>query len=249
MIDFCPTPESYAKKLAGYIKNPSTIRVRTLEYFGRAPSLERCQLMIAAKQTVPEWQRDDFVPVSLAKWSCNHEVNADNAYLKDDGEYGCLICRRVATAEKTRREKEKRAQQAAKSERLEAARAELLKAAQSRRVVKLNKREGETELRAAYAARVMYDCLNAICVAGHFDPAKIIAQIRRSDLVVGRAALYRLAREYNLSTTEIGRHAKRDHSSVINLLNNDPQAFEAHPGMFERVIAGARAILAEDVAA
>lgn len=34
-------PASYAKRLAGYISDPSTIRVRTLEQFGRAPTIER----------------------------------------------------------------------------------------------------------------------------------------------------------------------------------------------------------------
>lgn len=34
------TPLSYAKRLAKYIRDPSTIRVRVLEFYGRAPSNE-----------------------------------------------------------------------------------------------------------------------------------------------------------------------------------------------------------------
>lgn len=37
------TPVAYATYLARYIADPSTIRVRTLEQFGRAPTLARCR--------------------------------------------------------------------------------------------------------------------------------------------------------------------------------------------------------------
>lgn len=36
-------PYAYAQKLASYIACPSTIRVRTLEWWGRAPSLRQCK--------------------------------------------------------------------------------------------------------------------------------------------------------------------------------------------------------------
>jgi hypothetical protein len=35
------SPAAYAKYLAGYIRDPSTIRARTMEQFGRSPSIER----------------------------------------------------------------------------------------------------------------------------------------------------------------------------------------------------------------
>ncbi|MBO9602565.1 MAG: hypothetical protein J7496_08665 [Novosphingobium sp.] len=45
-IDTCP--ETYAKHLARYIGDPSTIRARTIDQFGRAPGMDR----------ILAWQRD-----------------------------------------------------------------------------------------------------------------------------------------------------------------------------------------------
>lgn len=39
------TPNQYARRLASYIKNPTTIRVRTIDEYGRAPSLEAIEEM------------------------------------------------------------------------------------------------------------------------------------------------------------------------------------------------------------
>jgi len=42
MSDVAPdTPSGYAKHLAGYIRDPSTVRARTMEQFGKAPAIER----------------------------------------------------------------------------------------------------------------------------------------------------------------------------------------------------------------
>lgn len=40
-------PETYAARLARYIRDPSTIRARTINEYGRAPSIERIQEMVA----------------------------------------------------------------------------------------------------------------------------------------------------------------------------------------------------------
>lgn len=40
-------PEAYAARLARYIREPSTIRARTINEYGRAPSIERIQELVA----------------------------------------------------------------------------------------------------------------------------------------------------------------------------------------------------------
>lgn len=44
------TPEGMAKHLAGYIKDPSTIRVRVLEHFGRAPNVYQINALFPKQQ-------------------------------------------------------------------------------------------------------------------------------------------------------------------------------------------------------
>lgn len=62
------TPLAYAKKLVTYISDPSTVRVRVLEWFGRAPKLEKIQELRAqheeaVKRRYPQdadsWYEDD----------------------------------------------------------------------------------------------------------------------------------------------------------------------------------------------
>lgn len=43
-------PLSYAKRLSRYISNPSTVRIRTLEQFGRAPSVDTIRSFISERQ-------------------------------------------------------------------------------------------------------------------------------------------------------------------------------------------------------
>lgn len=55
------TPETYARQIS-YISNPSTIRARTMEEFGRAPSLDRIKEIQAERSSSPvddEWDDDD----------------------------------------------------------------------------------------------------------------------------------------------------------------------------------------------
>lgn len=44
----------YARRLASYLRDPSTIRVRTLEMYGQAPSIEEIREMIPAREVVVE---------------------------------------------------------------------------------------------------------------------------------------------------------------------------------------------------
>lgn len=50
MID--ATPYTYARSIA-YLGDASTVRVRTLDYFGRAPSLAVCERIVAERRGEP----------------------------------------------------------------------------------------------------------------------------------------------------------------------------------------------------
>lgn len=55
------TPETYARQIS-YISNPATIRARTMEEFGRAPSIDRIKEIQAERssaQVDDEWDDDD----------------------------------------------------------------------------------------------------------------------------------------------------------------------------------------------
>ena len=51
-------PHLYARELAGYIRCPSTIRVRTLEMYGRAPTLETIAQMRRRIEAKAQQERD-----------------------------------------------------------------------------------------------------------------------------------------------------------------------------------------------
>lgn len=46
--DDAETPIQYATRIARYIRDASTVRARTIDFFGRAPSVEHCKKIVAA---------------------------------------------------------------------------------------------------------------------------------------------------------------------------------------------------------
>jgi len=51
-------PVAYAKRLASYLRDPSTIRARTRDFFGRAPSLDIITALMAEQQRPAPERRD-----------------------------------------------------------------------------------------------------------------------------------------------------------------------------------------------
>lgn len=92
------TPLAYAKKLVTYISAPSTVRVRVLEWFGRAPSIERiAQLRKEYEETVnrqypqdySDWDGDDGVPRlrNGARPDAYHVSERDVEFIAEMAEY------------------------------------------------------------------------------------------------------------------------------------------------------------------
>lgn len=235
-LDYCTSPESYARKLASYIKNPSTLRVRTLEYWGRAPSVDKCSRFISeANRPAAPHEDETFIPSMLAKWSCGHEVNADNAYLKDTGDYGCIICRRKMQADAAKRYREKKARE------------KLLAEEQANRRAVLafpKKRAHKSTARFVYVNGVMTACLEAVCAASHMLPNEVTGKGRAAEGVICRAVVYTLARRADLSYPEIAKWMKRDHSSVLHALR-DSSTVRKFREDFETILTLASEALAE----
>lgn len=88
--DHARTPLEYAANIARYIGDPSTIRARTLDFFGRAPSVDQCaNLRQAALDRVEQFRREcEARATELADrqlihgdiFPCGHERSLENTF-------------------------------------------------------------------------------------------------------------------------------------------------------------------------
>ena len=93
------TPQAYAARLAAYISDPKTIRVRTLEYYGRAPSVEQCAKLRAKAEYERLYgveARRFRAPDPKASFACGHYQDEANTYLTEKGREICAACYRAA---------------------------------------------------------------------------------------------------------------------------------------------------------
>lgn len=99
MTPNAPSPLSYARYLAGYIKDPSTIHVMTKREWGRAPTVEECrrirsnvealrqqEVKVMVARATPDREKD--VPEDFA---CGHPREMDNVAFQGDKEI-CRTC-------------------------------------------------------------------------------------------------------------------------------------------------------------
>lgn len=99
MTPNAPSPLSYARYLAGYIKDPSTIHVMTKREWGRAPTVEECrrirsnvealrqnEINVMIARATPDREKD--VPDEFV---CGHPRDMDNVAFQGDKEI-CRTC-------------------------------------------------------------------------------------------------------------------------------------------------------------
>lgn len=106
--DQATTPYRYAASIARYISAPSTIRARTIDAWGRAPSHDDCaKLRAEAMQENAAYQRlcearatpdRDRHIVDLESYQCGHERSMENTAHKGDKE----VCRECLDARRSR---------------------------------------------------------------------------------------------------------------------------------------------------
>lgn len=99
------TPQAYAARIASYIADPKTIRIRTLEYYGRAPSLEQCAKLRARAEFERLYGNDARrfrAADPKAEFACGHDQTDANTHLIDNGREVCAICHRKAARDAAR---------------------------------------------------------------------------------------------------------------------------------------------------
>ncbi len=109
LADESHTPLTYAQRLASYIRDPSTIRARTLDEFGRAPSLGECANLRARyerreqreKRTLANRSRE--ITHRKTKFRCGHPYVDENIIFMETKTL-CWTCEaeRIASEERAR---------------------------------------------------------------------------------------------------------------------------------------------------
>lgn len=199
------TPDMYARNLARYISDPSTIRARTVEYFGhnKAPSLERCAQM---RRRIEEQNRRDIEAAesraggNLTKFPCQHPRTFENT-IERRGHEVCSICtgRREALAAK----------------RFRMSRGKML---WPPHYVPPSRKLSGT------------DFINELAVIFKLQPDQITGTFRSAHVVDARAIFARLMVHRGLSRTQIGRMlGGRDHSTICNLVDTWEKRCAANP--------------------
>lgn len=223
MIDYdYSTPAAYAGRLARYVADPSTIRARTLDQYGRAPSLDECRKLreaIIAKTTRPE-----------KPWPCGHPRNdANTAWLTRDRE-GCLECynaeRAALTAKQKAREEAKALKAAAEKVKRESYAA--------KRLAKLKEHQARIRLDPTNfeGAHFVDELVASVAHAFMITPDELRGMSRYPREVCARSVVMRILRDRGkLSLPAIGRVLDRDHSTVCHALNTWEKRARAWPEM------------------
>jgi chromosomal replication initiator protein len=205
------TPTALAARLAEYISDPSTIRVRVLDHFGRAPSLDQCRKLrekaVAKRKKVAEYH-DRF------KSRC---MKHDGPYYLDvHGMERCSTC----LAEKQEASRKRMADaNARRLERLEAERKARQEEAERKAEEKRRQQQEWNELAAKATTKpvLFSEIARAVCEAFQIAPSELLGFGRARYYVDARTAIVRILRRNGASYPMIGRRLKRDHSSIVNL--------------------------------
>lgn len=200
------SPRGMAERLAGYISDPSTIRVRVMDHFGRAPSLEECRKI---RQRVSE-QRANARELKRGggeRFRCGHKRDADNVLVRSDGKDTCKTCRRAmeakAAAEYRARERE-RTDQAKAAQMVEAA------------------EQAASKIRSFWLEpgrpRLSGETLDVIAKAFGMSFGELVGDNRERHYVDARAVAVMVFLKSGNSLPWIAKKLNRScHSSIINL--------------------------------
>lgn len=209
------TPLMLASRLAKYISDPSTIRVRVLDHFGRAPSLEQCRnLRMRAMQKAKATEYNDRF-----KTRC---LRHDGPYvLGEDGNERCGPCEDEKQAKAREKAKERlrlRLEREENERRAKQEEAERQKLAARREYEELL--SVQAALESTGKPVLAGEVIRAVAAEFMITPAELIANNRQRIYVDARTAAIRIFRRRGNSYPQIGKRLKRDHSSIINLDNS-----------------------------
>lgn len=89
-------PTGLARRLATYIRNPSTVRARVMDHYGSAPSLAACQRIIDEVNRVPRTHYSRKVEgYAYEHFDCEHDRIPANVHIEESGEAYCARCREM----------------------------------------------------------------------------------------------------------------------------------------------------------
>lgn len=211
------TPIALAAKLAEYISDPSTIRARVKDHFGRAPSVDYCaKLRRKAEKTRAPWLGskflDDKFKIHCATHNGPYELDAD-------GYDRCTVCK----AEKAKAAEAKAALEAAKAIELAATRERAERERRERELARLEAIRAEllnagNAIAGADRPVLFQDLILAVAAAFEITPADIMGGCRERVYVDARTALAKILRLRGSSYPMIAKRMDRDHSTILNLL-------------------------------
>tara|TARA_R110000868_G_scaffold410473_1_gene698590 strand:+ start:924 stop:1559 length:636 start_codon:yes stop_codon:yes gene_type:complete len=188
-----------AARLATYISDPSTIRVRVLETFGKAPSLAKCR-ELRARIATPKQERTSYYAERFRQKCDRHSGTYE---LDADGFERCVECLAEKHLDQQRTvDRENRIERAQKA----------AKRVQAVRLATLAR-----NLSTMPKPVLFPDLLNGVAAAFKITPDDITGIDRRRLYVDARAALVRILRQRGSSFPMIGKRLNRDHSSIIYL--------------------------------
>lgn len=210
------TPISMAAHLAGYISDPSTIRVRVLSEFGRAPSVDQCRNLVNEKRRKRAEQPKRCNDRYYSRFKCGHPRADENTVLGDDGVERCGQCEEVrqeqakqAELERIRRWKAYHLSRKLRQERLSG-------------MVTRPTQKAEEKI----VSGVMGDVLTLL--NAELDKRRTI----HSADIKSVAAM--LLRKRGMSFPMIARQlGYKDHTSVIHLCKTFPKRAERNPKLLE----------------
>lgn len=230
------SPVGLATKLATYIKDPSTIRARVMDHFGRAPTIEKIR-ELQAQVNKPK-------PYS---GSADHKFRLD--CLKHDGPYEieedgfdrCVQCK----AEKLKAEQAKVEQAAAAKRQMEqfqarmerdrARRKALAEAARKQKVLEAQRQSreklkaAEQKLASAGKPILFSELITAVGCAFKLTPEDILGDKRHRVCVDARTALAKILRQRGSSYPMISRRMYRDHSTLVYLIHTYDDRVKRNP--------------------
>jgi hypothetical protein len=227
-------PEFYAKKLATYIKDASTIRSRTLDYFGRAPSLDHCSKLIARAEVGAQRSEGRLWVRVNGKFRCGHSKDDSNILAGADGVERCLTCRRKLEAEASRRYRENRAKREAEQRLMELAKQSAAERAEYN--MKWQRRVNDCAL---FSEKIIIAAEAIFAI----PQQEFLGHSKAAPFVNVRYAIAMVSRDRGFSFPQIARIIKRkDHTTIINAVEKAQALYIDNRGFRIRVEALRKAV-------
>lgn len=218
------SPVQYAKYLAGYISDPSTIRARVKDEFGRAPSVD---IIKKIREEATKSKRVEGYSLCESRYrplfKCGHAETEDNIVIGLNGIDKCRQCEEAKARAAKEREEKRRANWRKRHEQERAIR-------EAQRTVNFAKTL-QTILVTPPSDRPRFapDVIRRVADMFLISYDDILGRHKPQIYVDARCAAALILRERGLSYPQIGRFMGRDHSSICNLLNKAAQRIERNP--------------------